>query len=149
MTDHKVIDRHGNIAISPCCNAFVLCKNKIGKYGETIDYFYCFNCKQLLSTDDLSPIIPQEFHPRLDNNNKVVCFEFRSIGSINSYQTIGIVLTVNSIGEVTCRIGLCISEHEQFDVNNIALSGGKLLIDEAIGFFPHEKDFIIKNWKKY
>lgn len=77
---------------------------------------------------------------------KVIAVEWRSLGQIG--QSVGIVLTENSTGEISCRIGLCQFENSEIDSKEIMLQGGKLHMDEALGFFPQHTKAILLKWKK-
>lgn len=86
---------------------------------------------------------------------KIIDSTFRSLGSsVNKMgaldymsESVGIILTSNSTGEVTCRIGICAGINQKEDERFIAQWGGKLFIGEAIAFFPHHEKLIKEQWK--
>lgn len=88
---------------------------------------------------------------KIDMVKTIHGFELRSAGLVNRMY-IGIVLISNDVEEVSCRIGILSSTQIQASSDNsdarlIAITGGSLTKNEALGFFPEHKNLILSKWK--
>lgn len=80
---------------------------------------------------------------------KILAVCYRSLGATSLFiDGIGFVLEQNRIGEVSCRIGAWITEHEETAAKLIAEYGGKMFQSEALAIFPQHAELIISNWKQ-
>jgi hypothetical protein len=78
---------------------------------------------------------------------KVIATAWKSLGQ--SGKTLGIILCENATQEMSCRIGIAEGEDQTVDAIDIMHTGGKLDMDEALGFFPkYTNAILIKKWKR-
>ena len=71
-----------------------------------------------------------------------------SVRWVSARETIGFVLTVNGIGQISLRTGKAANVNPQYDSRQIADWGGKLTKEVALAMFPELAEQIADNWKE-